>query len=296
MKVKSIAITIRPTLSRDQAKFLANLVLWIQRRKIAVVFLNSDREIVERNLTDNMLKSSRFEDDKTFFIDHDFIISLGGDGTLIGTARKLRKNSPSIFSINSGSLGFITEFSKVDAYDYLDQCLKSKLNVEKYGLFKAEVFDSKNKKVFSQSFVNDAVISKQAISRIFSLTVDCNDESIFNLSGDGIILSSPLGSTAYSLAAGGPITHPDMKGIILTPICPHSLSQRPIVLPDSYEIEIRPERRSESIVLTLDGQIAFELDSKHLIKIKKERSKNFSLFKNPNKSYFRTIKEKFLSK
>ena len=295
MKVNSLGITVRPSLSRDQAKFLMNLVSWVNRRKIQIYFQEKDEKNVKKALSEGQFKNVHFENESSFFTSHDLIISLGGDGTLIGTARKLRKNSPAIFSINSGSLGFITEFSKVDAYDYLEKFLKDGLENVKYGLFKAEVFD-KNKKLFSQTFVNDAVVSKQAISRIFSLSVDCNDETVFALSGDGIIVSSPLGSTAYSLAAGGPITHPDMKGMVLTPICPHSLFQRPIVLPESYQITIRPEKKSEKIVLTLDGQIAFELEAHHLIKIKKERSKNFTLVKNPDKSYFRTIKEKFLAK
>jgi len=295
MKISSVAITVRPSMSRDQAKFVLNLCSWIQRRKIKISFLDSDIKAVSKILNDNQLKNISFEKETNFLTDHDLIISLGGDGTLIGTARKLKKNSPAIFSINSGSLGFITEFSKVNAYDYLDQYFKKGLEIEKYDLFKAEVFDG-NKKVLSHNFVNDAVISKQAISRIFSLAIDCNDDNVFNMSGDGIIVSSPLGSTAYSLAAGGPITHPDMKGIILTPICPHSLSHRPIVLPETYEIRIRPQNKPKNITLTIDGQIAFELQDHYLIKIKKERSKKFALVKNPNKSYFRTIKEKFLSK
>jgi NAD+ kinase len=217
---------------------------------------------------------------------------MGGDGTLIGVCRNAKKNSPPIFGINMGHLGFITEFSKQEFFEELEDVIKGNFKLTTLSLHKVEVF-KKEKSIFSGYFLNDIVINNNQISRMLTLSIQSDDEHIYNLSGDGLIISSPIGSTAYSLAAGGPIIHPDVNAITLTPICAHSLTHRPLVVSDSSTIEVKAIKSDDTLKITLDGQQAFVVSSGESIVITKSKTKNVKLIKNHNRTYFRTLKEKF---
>ena len=128
---------------------------------------------------------------------------------------------------------------------------------------------------------------------MFSLSVEGNNSHIYNLSGDGLIVSSPIGSTAYSLAAGGPIIHPSTKSFVLTPICPHSLTHRPFVLPNDYNLKIKTSSIVDSVIITLDGQEAVKINENHNISISKSRTRYCNIICNPNRNYFQTLREKF---
>ena len=128
---------------------------------------------------------------------------------------------------------------------------------------------------------------------MFKIDVECNEEHMYELSGDGLIISSPIGSTAYSLAAGGPIVHPSVNGIILTPICPHGLTHRPLVIPDSQTIELIVPKKEQELMLTLDGQSVHSLESLDRVRITKNKNRYINLIKNPDRAYFQTLKEKF---
>ena len=191
-----------------------------------------------------------------------------------------------------GRLGFITEFAKADLFEDLTSFFNHGLEIYKENLFKVEIWekDQLRQKGF---FLNDAVISKNEISRMFTLSIDSNDEHVCNLSGDGLIISSPIGSTAYSLAAGGSIIHPAVNAIAITPICPHSLSNRPFIIPNTFTVEIRLPDKDTEVTLTLDGQEAFTLNNKMLMKVSKSTNRSIKMIKNPNRTYFHTLKEKF---
>ena len=219
---------------------------------------------------------------------------MGGDGTLIGVCRNVKKSSPPIFGVNMGHLGFITEFSKAEFFDQLEATLKGHFQLTQLCLFQVEVFSKKkDKPSFKGYFLNDVVVNNNQISRMLTLTVESEGEHIYNLAGDGLIISSPIGSTAYSLAAGGPIIHPNVNAITLTPICAHSLTHRPLVIPDYSNVVIRASKSDESIKLTLDGQQQVTLNSDDMIKVTKKKAKIVRLVKNPNKTYYRTLKDKF---
>jgi NAD+ kinase len=153
----------------------------------------------------------------------------------------------------------------------------------------------KNKVHFKDFFFNDAVLAKNDIARMITLRAEMGNEHIYNIRGDGIIISTPMGSTAYSMAAGGPIVHPDVKGIILTPICPHSLIHRPFVIPDTAPISLKLLPPHHSVTLTLDGQVAINIDEQDVVVINSSRMKKVSLVKNPERLYFETVSEKFVS-
>lgn len=142
-------------------------------------------------------------------------------------------------------------------------------------------------------FLNDAVINKSNISRLIHLNLETPDEKVFDVSGDGLIISSPIGSTAYSMAAGGPILHPHLSSFVITPICPHSLNHRPIVISNTIPLTIQSKDKQESISLTIDGQEQYTVKPYQFIKISKNTNRYVKFIVNKNRSFFDTIRTKF---
>lgn len=288
---KDIAIILKPNVTAEFESILPNLASWLQRRKKNVHFLEKEKDrLIKIFKTD--LKGISFVDEKTIHSSTDLIITLGGDGTLIGISRLITKNSPAIFGVNMGQLGFITEFSKSEFFEQLEQTLKNHYTVTHLPLYKVEVF-KKNKCIFKSHFLNDLVVNNNQISRMLTLSVESESEHIFNLAGDGLIISSPIGSTAYSLAAGGPIINPKVNAMTMTPICAHSLTHRPIVIPDSSDVVIKSAKPNEILKLTLDGQETTVITSIETVKVTKVKNLKVRLIKNPDRSYYQTLKEKF---
>jgi len=191
--------------------------------------------------------------------DVDFAISLGGDGTVLSTARMLSRFGVPIFPVNLGSFGFITEVGAEDWREDLSQFLEGKLPVFGRLMFQVQVL-RKELVVFQESALNEAVISGGGISKLLRLNVSLRNGSLGLYRADGMIIATPTGSTAYSLAAGGPILQPELEAIILNPICPFTLSHRPIVLPGWEEVCVRvDEGQRTSVILTIDGQLDFPL-------------------------------------
>lgn len=294
--VQTIAIVLKPEVIKEFLNFLPNLTSWLLTRNKNVQVLERDAKRVQKifhDRNDKNLKKITFVSEPQMYRQADLIVSLGGDGTLIGICRKYRQKGPPIFGVNLGHLGFITEFNQTDFFEELSNYFRDQYNTYTIQLFIVKIVN-KDKVRFREYFLNDAVISKHHISRIFSLSVEADEEHIYNLSGDGLIISSPLGSTAYSLAAGGPIVHPGVQAILLTPICPHSLTHRPLVIPDKSQITIRTLKNVDNVTLTLDGQSVVSINKDDAIHITKERKKLVQLIKNPHRSYFQTLKEKFV--
>lgn len=292
-QLKNISIVLKPKVNSDFESILPNLASWLFRRKKTISFLIKEKERIHKIFKGDV-KNLNFIAENELHSDSDLIITMGGDGTLIGVCRNTTKKSPPIFGVNMGHLGFITEFSKAEFFDQLEATLKGNFEITQLCLYQVEVFSKKkDKPSFKGYFLNDVVVNNNQISRMLTLSVESDGEHIYNLAGDGLIISSPIGSTAYSLAAGGPIIHPSVNAITLTPICAHSLTHRPLVIPDHSYVVIKATRPDESIKLTLDGQQAVVLDSHDIIKVTKKKSKVVRLIKNPGRTYFRTLKEKF---
>ena len=292
---KKISIILKPSstlLSSDTV--IPELCSWLHKRKKKVLFLSEERNRINR-LLKNVVTSVNFIDKEKLQEESDLIVSLGGDGTLLGLSRTATKHFPPIFGVNMGCLGFITEFSKDDFLNQLAMALESsRLDIEKVSLYKAEIIDGEQvtKKGF---FLNDAVFNKNDISRMISLQVSTDNELIYRIDGDGLIISSPIGSTAYSLAAGGPIVHPKVNSIIVTPICPHSFINRPIpiVIPESMGVVVKPDGQRDNLGLTLDGQELLPIYPHQRVKISKSRTRFVKLIKNNNKTYFNSLRQKF---
>jgi len=287
--IKNVGILLKPRRVTEFSTIIPNLTEWLIRRKKNVFFLNQEEARVTKKFT-NIPKQVSFIEAEELH-DLDLIITLGGDGTLIGVSRSCTKKSPPIFGVNMGRLGFITEFSKVDYFEELAKTIMGNYEITKLQLYRVNV-TKKGKNIFKANFLNDVVVNKNNISRMFTLTVECESELIFNVSGDGLIISSPIGSTAYSLAAGGPITHPNVNALVLTPICPHSLNHRPLVIPDDKSIDIKFPVKEDYLSLTLDGQEAVEIDKGCIVTISKVKNNFAKFIKNPDRTYFHTLKQK----
>ncbi len=189
----------------------------------------------------------------------DFIIVLGGDGTLLSVSRHAKGMSVPIIGVNLGGLGFLTEVSVEEIGPIMERLLKGE-----YGLSQRIMLEVKvrrdGEEVVAFTVLNEAVITKDALARIIDIETYVNDEYLTNFKADGLILSTATGSTGYNLAAGGPILYPTLKNLVVTPICPHTLTNRPYILPEDAEVRAVLKSSDERVVLTLDGQTGFPLE------------------------------------
>jgi NAD+ kinase len=222
----------------------------------------------------------------------DFIIVLGGDGTYLSAARLMRERSLPILGINMGTLGFLTEVRKEEVHDVLNRILTTgKFHVSERVMLEVNVI-RKGKVILNDLVVNDAVVSKGAIARIIGVKIDVNGEWANTVRADGMIISTPTGSTAYSLAAGGPIVMPQLGCMLLTPICPHGLTQRTLVLPDEKRVELTLEHMPGHVYLTIDGQNGLDLKDGDLIRVSRFRKHKLKIVTAPKRDYFMLLREK----
>lgn len=287
-EINRISIVLKPNHLEDLENTVLNLLRWLKRRKKTVFFHENEKGRFESNFSKKVFEEFNFMSSKELYSKTDLIISMGGDGTLLGVCRKASSRVP-IMGVNLGRLGFIAEFSKSDFYEKLSLVLAGK-----YQTFKKNLFSVKTNKNEKKLFFNDVVISKNDIARMFTINVEVDQEHIYDLAGDGLIISTTMGSTAYSLAAGGPIVHPSVSALLLTPICPHSLTHRPIVINDNAKIKLKLLEHIETVTLTLDGQNLIDVDKSTEVYIEKDTRKSITLIKNADKTYFHTLKEKFV--
>ncbi|NHZ85702.1 MAG: NAD(+) kinase [Planctomycetia bacterium] len=202
------------------------------------------------------------------FIDMDFILTLGGDGTILSAARAVAHRNIPILGIHLGDLGFMANVTLSDLYNRLDQVVEGKYTVSDHMVLNAEI--SANGKTIKSQVLNDVVVNNGKTHRMVTCMLEANNRFIGKYKADGIIVATPTGSTAYSLSAGGPIVEPSVRSFIITPICPHSLTSRPLVVPDSSEIKITfPKEPFEQIGVTLDGQIFHHFDHNAAIIVRK---------------------------
>jgi NAD+ kinase len=189
----------------------------------------------------------------------DLVIVLGGDGTLLSVARNAPPTTP-LLGINVGLLGFLAGLSEKEAIRRLDEVLAGRFREDRRGLLDVTVTRGPHHGIYRA--LNDAVLNREALARISTFAIELDGRAVAEFRADGIIVSTPTGSTAYNLSAGGPILHPQLAAFVLTPICPHTLGQRPLVVPASTRIRVRvvgPERRDGGVYLTLDGQEGFPI-------------------------------------
>ncbi len=219
----------------------------------------------------------------------DIAIVLGGDGTMLNAARQLARYRVPLVGINQGRLGFMTDIARSDTLSCMDDLLEGRFVPENRMLLDAEVLRD-GQKIVSNLALNDVVVDKGAIGRMIEFELFIDGEFIYNLRSDGLIVATPTGSTAYSLSANGPILHPQVAGIALVPLCPHALSNRPILVGDRNEIEIHIVHATDSRA-HFDGQV--NVDLKHGDAVRIRRSEYSICFLHPpGYSYFAMLRQK----
>ena len=220
----------------------------------------------------------------------DLAIVLGGDGTLISIARMMGRREVPILGVNLGGLGFLTEITLHELYPTLETVLRGEFAVSRRLTMTARILRG-GQVVGSYEALNDVVVTKTAPSRIVDLEAYVNGEYVATFRADGLIVSTPTGSTAYCLSAGGPIIYPSLPALVVIPICPHTLTNRPLVLPDSVEVQIMPAAEGEDVHLTVDGQVGVGLRHRDVVSLQRS-DRTITLVKSPKLNYFELLRTK----
>jgi NAD+ kinase len=265
--------------SREAVHTAHELAEWLRRRGLQAA------------LDEATLRARGVEGERPFSVReaYDLVVVLGGDGTLLSVARTLAPGVP-ILGVNLGNLGFLTEINRGELYPALVQVLAGEYRVEERSLFEVELQRDGGAPA-AYRVLNDAVITKSALARIIELTLKVDGHLIARFRSDGLIISTPTGSTAYNLSAGGPIVNPLLPVAVLTPICPHALSMRPIVVPDAGPIEVTLETQREEVYLTLDGQEGTSLGYRDTVHITRSAT-SVRLAKVSGRSFYRSLRGK----
>lgn len=220
----------------------------------------------------------------------EMLIVLGGDGTMLSVARLVHDEETPLFGVNLGSLGFLTETAMEDLDAALNMIWQGKCIVDERIMLEVAIKGG-SRKVGPYLVLNDAVFNKGALGRMFEMETMVDDAPLTTYRADGLIVATPTGSTAYSLAAGGPIIYPDMEAIVITPICPHTLTNRSLVVPDRVRVEVRIRSTEEGIHLTLDGQTGLEITPRDRVVIRKAASRT-RLVQIPDQDFFSILRQK----
>jgi NAD+ kinase len=218
------------------------------------------------------------------------LITFGGDGTLLSLARHAPDHVP-ILGVNMGTLGFLTEIAVEDFPATIDRVLGGDYTSERRVTFDVTVRGPQHNGTRKYRVLNDATINKSALARIVEMEVKVSGALVSNFRADGLIVSTPTGSTAYNLSAGGPIVYPTMGAMLITPICPHMLTNRPIVLPDDVDVEIAIATQRQEIFLTLDGQEGLP-DSEHDVICVRKSPATVLFVQSTGKDYFQVLRKK----
>ena len=228
----------------------------------------------------------------------DLFVCLGGDGTILRLAGKMIDRSVPVLGVNLGSLGFLTEVKAEELYDELKLVFSGRFEVDERVLlsgtvkFPANGSGRESERRFQA--LNDIVVNREGLTRYMAIQIDIGGECVTRFSGDGVIIATPTGSTAYSLSAGGPIVHPSLNNLVITPICPHASALRPLVVSGEEPIRIRINcnESQEKALLTADGQTDVQIDDQSIIEVTRSVNR-FRLVKSSKRSYFGTLREKF---
>jgi NAD+ kinase len=278
---QTIGILSRPR--REQLSVVVPpLLKWLEARGIKTV-LDEETAAALPTGSKGQLRSAVADASRLLLV-------LGGDGTMLAAARLAAPRQIPILPINMGSLGFLTSFTFDELYPALEETLAGNSSISQRVMLEAELVRA-GSVIESQRALNDVVIHKGALARMIQLELSINSDFVCRYRADGLIVSSPTGSTAYSLSAGGPIVHPAVEAFIITPICPHMLTDRPLVVRDYCQLEVKMNGDAESVYLTLDGQRAVPLESTDILRVQRAKE-HLQLIQPPKKPYFEILRNK----
>ncbi|MBI3326309.1 MAG: NAD(+)/NADH kinase [Nitrospinae bacterium] len=278
-RVNKIGIIAKP---RPDAKpVLEELIQWLEARGIEPVMDVDTASMVGATSTHmkNAVPSAA-----------DLIVVLGGDGTLLSVARLVEGKDVPILGVNLGSLGFLTEVTIAELFPTLTQVLDGQYSVSERVMLNCHVH-RQGERIAQAVVLNDVVINKGALARIIEMETYVDGVLVNTFRADGLIIATPTGSTAYSLAAGGPILYPSLQTLIINPICPFTLTNRPLVIPDTVKIEVILVKENEDVLVTLDGQVGVALRYRDVVEIRKAETR-LKLIQCPGKNYFEILRTK----
>ncbi len=275
-------------------------------RKVGL-FVKKDRKAVKKAdefelwLTNNSIKVIRRESsppgihsttNKRIRAPRDLfcVFVLGGDGTFLSAVRWVGDLSIPVLGVKFGKIGFLAETAAKNLFPAAENILNNDFTIKRRMRLDVQVMRD-DKKIISETVLNDIVINRGALARLASIATYINNDYLTTFKADGLILATPTGSTAYSLAAGGPVIHPDVPGIIISPICPFTLTNRPLIVPDSIEIKLKLEKGASDIMLTFDGQEGLDITDKDTIIVRKSPYP-LNMITLPGQHYFNVLKAK----
>jgi NAD+ kinase len=282
--IKTVGILSKPH-REAVGKILPELRKWLEARGICVVV---ERETAQcGGIADGFALAE-------WAAHLDLAIVLGGDGTLLGAARVVGAKQVPILGVNLGSLGFLTSVALDELYPQLELVLAGRHQTSTRMMLEASILRN-GQTIERHIAMNDAVVNQAALARLMDFDVHVDSSHIGRYRADGLIVATPTGSTAYSLAAGGPIVHPALDAFVITPICPHMLTNRPIVIPDTVKVEIAFPHETETadmtLHLTLDGQLGFALQRGDRVRIQKSASRVI-LVSPRGRTYYEMLRDK----
>ena len=277
--IERVGIVLKTT-SNEAAELGRQLLVELERLKIQPVLDGSSAAVLG---TEDGCKRSELTSSS------DLVVVLGGDGTLLSVTRGAINGTP-ILGINMGTLGFLTEHPAEQLFPMLYAAIEGRATLERRERLEVSV-NTPGSETVTHPILNDVVINKSALARMLVLSMHVDDQFVSRFKADGLIVATPTGSTAYNLSAGGPILYPTLDALMVTPICPHTLTNRPIALSLDSVIDIRLESLSEEVFLTLDGQKGFPLTTRDLVRIRRCSDPAF-LITAPSRSYFQVLHRK----
>jgi NAD+ kinase len=284
--ITRIGIVLKPH-QPEALKTICELVEWLATRNINLVGgpeIERERIEHETGCAIEEIATGKLAEEV------DLMLVLGGDGTMIATARMIGDQEVPVLGINYGGLGYLAEFRIEELYTALESILSGNFRLDKRVMLAVELRRD-DMVLTTNRILNDVVINKSALARIIEIEAFFNGQFVNSFRADGLIVSTPTGSTAYNLSAGGPVIFPSMNAVVITPICPFTLSNRPIVVPDDAEIQLLLKTDHEDVALTLDGQVGFPLKVGDRVLIRKSRT-TFNLIQPSNRNYFDVLRDK----
>jgi NAD+ kinase len=281
-----VGVVVKPN-QPEALKTTCRLVEWLDARGLKLI---GTPELDRTRIEGETGCSIEIVEQEKLAASVDMIVVLGGDGTMIATSRMIGDYDVPVLGINYGTLGYLAEFRVEEMFQALESILTGDYRIDKRVRLAVEVMRGEEILMHSRA-LNDVVINKSALARIIEIEARMDGQLISGYRADGLIVSTPTGSTAYNLSAGGPVIYPSMNALVITPICPFTLSDRPIVVPDDALIELRLRTPDEEVVLTLDGQVGLPISPEDRVLIRKSLT-TFKIVQPKNRNYFEVLREK----
>ncbi len=284
--IKRIGIVLKPH-QRDALNTMCELASWLAQREITLL---GGPEIERDRIAQQTGCAVEEVEPEKLAAAVDLVLVLGGDGTMIAAARMMGATEVPVLGVNYGGLGYLAEFRIEELYTALESILAGDFRLDRRVMLDVEL-QRGAEQVTRNRVLNDIVINKSALARIIEIEAYLNRQFVNSFRADGLIISTPTGSTAYNLSAGGPVIFPSMNAVVITPICPFTLSNRPIVVPDDATIELCLKTEREDVALTLDGQVGFPLQAEDRVIIRKSDT-TFNIVQPMNRNYFEVLRDK----